>query len=153
MATSLALVVEPDASLRHLMRDAVRRAGLDVIECSNPLQLKVEVRAPKVIEAAELFCVVSVDIARHCGPELTDLFRARVRHGRPEVRMGYTCEFCAPQPPLSFSHCELVAMLEKPFALEELEELARGRRVAERGSVLDSFAAGNVCLPCGISRP
>lgn len=135
MSSAPALVVERDAALRRLMRDAVQRAGYRVIECSNPLQLKVELRSPDVTDGHSALLVLSTDIAKQCTEELSMLLRARARAGMPKLEFAFTCEFGAPQLPPSLGAYDLVGMLEKPFSLDELEHIAQ--RCRSRGAWTD----------------
>ncbi len=138
MSAVLALLAERDAALRDLMRQAVRRAGYDVLECSNPLQLKVELRSSSVVEARGLLVILSTDLASQCAGELTTLLRARSHAGLAAVHAAFTCEFGAPQQPPAVGGYELVGVLEKPFELGELERIARGCHALSRPTGAES---------------
>jgi DNA-binding NtrC family response regulator len=125
MAKATALVVERDPALRRLMRNAVHQAGYDIVECSNSLQLKVELRTANVVEASAVLLVVSKDVAKQCTEELVTLFRNRAKAGRSTVEVAFTSEFGAPEPAPSMGPYALVGLLEKPFSLDELERIAR----------------------------
>jgi DNA-binding NtrC family response regulator len=138
MAKATALVVERDPALRRLMRNAVHQAGYEIAECSNSLQLKVELRTPNIVEASALLLVVSKDIARQCTEELVGLFRDRAKAGHSTVDVAFTSEFGAPEPAPAIGPYTLVGVLEKPFSLDELERIARqclGRDSARRAPV------------------
>ncbi len=129
MSVALALIVERDAALRQLMSSSVARAGYDILECSNPLQLKVEAHSLPVVEVPKLLVVLSADVARECARELTALLRARASAGMPAFHAVFTCEFGAVQPLPVLGTYALMGVLEKPFELDELERIARGCRL------------------------
>jgi DNA-binding NtrC family response regulator len=125
---ALALVVERDPSLCRLMRNTVARADYDVIQCSNPPQLKLELAAAAVVEAPALLMVVSLEIARECSAEISALLRSRTREHRPAVDMAFTVEFGAHRQLPALGTYALAGVLEKPFQLDELQIIARRSR-------------------------
>jgi hypothetical protein len=133
MRSSLVVLGEPDPALRHLMVGILRGVGHDVRECSNPLQLQVELNLEGAIAADRLLLVVSRGLAEHCLRDLVIAVRRRSTAGRERARVLYTCEMGHLNQPLpDIGHVHDLGVLEKPFDIDELERVAQRDLDSER---------------------
>lgn len=128
MPLSLALLAEPNASLRRLIGTALRHVGYEVSEAANELQLKLKLFSSTILIAEDALLVLDRDIARHCVSELGALFRVRARVPSPAARFILMCEpgQGGALQATGLDRRQLAGVLQKPFDLHELERLARG---------------------------
>ncbi len=139
MRSSLVVLGESDTALRQLMAGILRAIGHDVRECSNALQLQVELNLEGAIASDRLLIVVNRAMADQCLRDLATAVRHRSVAGRERTRVLYTCEMGhlnVPLPEIGFVHD--LGVLEKPFDIDVLE------RVAQRD--LDTDAAPEVAV-------
>lgn len=133
MRSSLVVLGETDPALRQLMVGILRGVGHDVRECSNPLQLQVELNLEGAIAADRLLLVVSRGLAEDCLRDLVIAVRRRSTAGRERARVLYTCEMGHLSQPLpDIGHVQDLGVLEKPFDIEELERFAQRDLDGER---------------------
>jgi hypothetical protein len=126
MRSSLVVLGESDPALRHLMSGILRGVGHDVRECSNPLQLQVELNLEGAIAAERLLLVVNRTMADHCLRDLVIAVRRRSTAGREQARVLYTCEMGHLNQPLpNIGQVHDLGVLEKPFDIDELERVAQ----------------------------
>jgi hypothetical protein len=137
MRSSLVVLGEPDAALRHLMVEILRGVGHDVRECSNVLQLQVELNLEGAVAADRLLIVVSSTMADQCIRDLAHAVRRRSLAGREQARVLYTCEMGQLNQPLpEIGFIRALGVLEKPFDIDVLERFAQRDSDAEhRGEV------------------
>lgn len=127
MRSSLVVLGEPDAALRHLMVGILRGVGHDVRECSNVLQLQVELNLEGAAAADRLLIVVNRTMADQCVRDLVTAVRRRSLAGREQARVLYTCEMGHLNQPLpEIGFVQDLGVLEKPFDIDVLERFAQG---------------------------
>jgi hypothetical protein len=135
MRSSLVVLGESDPALRQLMSGILRGVGHDVRECSNPLQLQVELNLEGAVGAEHLLLVVNRTMAEHCLRDLVIAVRRRSTAGRERARVLYTCEMGHLNQPLpDIGHVHELGVLEKPFDIDELERVARRDLDTDRGT-------------------
>jgi hypothetical protein len=132
MRSSLVVLGESDPALRQLMAGILRGVGHDVRECSNALQLQVELNLEGAVASDRLLIVVNRTMADQCVRDLASAIRHRSGAGRERARVLYTCEMGhlnVPLPEIGFVHD--LGVLEKPFDIDVLERVAQRDLVAE----------------------
>jgi len=127
VSSVLALLAERDAALRHLMALALRSAGCDVRQCSNVLQLRAELYSSPIHSWERVVLVLNIEIATQCTSELVAMERIRAAARLRRADHVFVCEFGGLK---RFT----APGLEKPFDLDELEQIARACSQSSRSA-------------------
>lgn len=127
MSQQAALVGERAPEMCRLISSSLRGVGYSVEEAATPQQLVARVCEPGLLTAQTALVVVS---ARWCQEFAESLSAAAAQRSQlllPELKLVLVHEWgtlgLLSQP--SLPHCALMAALEKPFELRDLEELAK----------------------------
>jgi DNA-binding NtrC family response regulator len=124
---SLALIAEPDRALRFTLIGALRRAGYEVRDAANTLQLKLALFSNTLLLADDALLVLDRDLASQCLEDLVVLQRLRSRVSSPAAR------FVLLRDARDMRHLDvarldrrqIAGVLAKPVDLTELESLVR----------------------------
>jgi DNA-binding response OmpR family regulator len=126
----VALLVETDPVLGGLMVAALDRAGFDVHVCEKSSWVRLALRSVEQVPNDELLLVLSEHVARSQGTALSSALRARYSAQATPLRTVFTLDVATPHPVPKLREIDVVATLEKPFELSELERLANRIRLS-----------------------
>jgi hypothetical protein len=127
MSEAVCLIGDDSEPLRSLMRAALVDAGYQVLQAESSAALAMQVHEPALVSAAAMLLVLGGKWASQCALPISV---AATR--RQQSNMAPTCVVLLYElgtlgvlesPELQ--HCRTVAMLEKPFELDVLKEVAR----------------------------
>lgn len=120
----LALLVETDHALSHLMQDALARAGFEVRACEKASWVRPALLSFNEVSNDDLLFVLSEHVARVQRAPLLAALKARFRSQETPLRTVFTADFASPEPLPNLHELDVAAVLQKPFAPEELERVA-----------------------------
>jgi hypothetical protein len=130
MAEAVCLVGDVYGPLRRLMRDALVDAGYEVLEADSSTALATQAHEPAVVLAPTLLIVLSGKWATQCAVPLSVAATMRHQLSLAPVCVALLYELgtlgVVESPELH--HCRTLAMLEKPFEMDLLREIARAAR-------------------------
>lgn len=125
MRRSLAFVTEKDAALRRLLIRVLEGAAFDVLECTSDAQLQHQLRRSSLAVGQRTLLVMNADSAAPSLAQLGEATRLRLGGEPSEWCVILTFEFGAIEQLPTPSGCRMVALLEKPFDLDQFEQLAK----------------------------
>jgi hypothetical protein len=126
MSEAACLLGDDSEPLRGLMRDALIAAGYDVVQAQSGTLLATQVHEPALISAPAMLLVLDAKWASQCAVPIS--VAATMRH---QLNLAPACVVLlyelgtlgvVESPDLH--HCRTVAMLEKPFEIDVLREIA-----------------------------
>jgi DNA-binding NtrC family response regulator len=125
---TLAFVAERDAALRRLLTRILQNVAFDVCECASEAQLQEQLRDKTLAWDQRTLLVVSAALAGPSLARLGDATRVRGGDNPPDVCVILTFEFGAIEQLPTPEGCRMIALLEKPFDLDQFERLASACR-------------------------
>ena len=125
MSDAIALIAEPDQALRHSMKQVLLRAGYEVFEIANALQLDVCLRAIPLLVAPSALLVLGAKLADHLTPAISGVAGQRARLGLADLQLVLTYQHGSlpGEPPLARDACRIAGLLEAPFDFGELHAI------------------------------
>lgn len=127
MSEAIALVADATPAMRDLLCDTLREIGYRSLHADTLRELAERVGSPELLLAPATLLVVGSSWAAQCAVPISAAASARDQAGRARLKVVVLCEWgtrrIIDHPELT--HSELLAVLEKPFDMLELAELAR----------------------------
>jgi hypothetical protein len=127
MAHTLCLIADPSPAMSGLMRDVLVDAGYEALIAENALHLADQVHLEKLLSADVMLLVIGAKWASQCAMSISVAATQRHQLGLPPASVVLVYEWGTlgvldlPQ----LHHCDTVAVLEKPFEMDALKEVAR----------------------------
>lgn len=127
MSDAVCLLGDDSGPLRGLMRDALVDAGYEVLQAESSTVLATQVHEPDVVSAPTMLLVLGGKWAAQCAVPIS--VAATMRHQSNLAPMCVVLLYelgtlgVVERPALH--HCRTLAMLEKPFEMDALAEIAR----------------------------
>ncbi len=126
----LALLVETDPALSHLMQNTLERAGFEVRVCEKASWVGPALLTFNQISNHHLLLVLSEYVARVQRGPLISAIKTRFRSHETPLRTVLTADVASTEPLPELHELDVAAILEKPFSLEELERVAERIRLS-----------------------
>jgi hypothetical protein len=109
------------------MSDTLRSVGYDVTEAGNAAELAERVHHAALLSAPISLLVIGAKLSTQCAVPISVAASQRWHLQLSPLKVAVLFEWgtlgTVERPQLH--HCEMLAMLEKPFHMSELEELAK----------------------------
>jgi CheY-like chemotaxis protein len=127
MSESEALVADVTPAMRGLLRDTLRDVGYHVSEAGSATEVSEQVHQAALASASVALLVIGAKLVVQAAVPISVAASQRWQLGLAPLKVAVLFEWGTlgtlevPRP----NHCDLVAMLEKPFHMNELEQIAR----------------------------
>lgn len=127
MSEAVCLLGDDSEPLRGLMREALVAGGYDVVQAESSAGLATQVHEPALVSAPAMLLVLGGKWACQCAVPISVAATTR-----QQLNLAPTCVVLlyesgtlgvVESPDLH--HCRTLAMLEKPFEMRVLSEIAR----------------------------
>jgi hypothetical protein len=127
MSQAVCLLGADSEPLRGLMRDALIAAGYDVVQAQSSTLLATQVHEPALISAPAMLLVLGGTWASQCAVPISvaATMRQQMNLAPACVVLLYELGTLGVVESPDLHHCRTVAMLEKPFEIDVLREIAR----------------------------
>lgn len=122
MPSGLAIIAEHDRGMRRLLKAVLERVDYRVLECASELDFAAQFDRSRLDDAQPLLLVLNVELTASFLSQVDQVARGRLHS--PGMRVILICEFGAADRAPAIDAGHWVALLEKPFDLDEFEILA-----------------------------
>jgi CheY-like chemotaxis protein len=113
--------------MRALLSDTLRGVGYDVTEAGSAAEVAERVHQTALVSAPAALLVIGAKLSTQCAVPISvaasQRWHLQLRPLKVAVLFEWGTLGTVERPQLH--HCEMVAMLEKPFLMSELEQLAK----------------------------
>lgn len=127
MPEAVCLIGDDSGPLRSLMRGALVEAGYQVLQAESSAALATQVHEPALVSAPAMLLVLGGKWASQCAVPISVAATLRQQSNLAPtcVVLLYELGTLGLLESPELHHCRTVAMLEKPFELDVLKEVAR----------------------------
>lgn len=127
MSEAVCLLGDDSAPLRGPMRDALIAAGYDVLQADSSTLLAAQVHEPALVSAPAMLLVLGGKWASQCAVPISvaATMRQQLNLAPAGVVLLYELGTLGVVESPDLHHCRTLAMLEKPFEMDVLREIAR----------------------------
>lgn len=127
MSEREALIADSTSAMRELICDTLKTVGYHVTGAETAQELAGKVHEQKLLVARTALVVVGAKWTEQCAVPISVAASQRWRLQLPPLKVVVVHEWgtlsTVSHPHLK--HCEVIAVLEKPFDLNDLEAIAR----------------------------
>jgi len=127
MSEAVCLIGDDSGALRGLMRDTLAGAGFQVMQAESSAAFATQVHEPSLMSAPAMLLVLGGAWATQCAVPIAVVATMRLQSNLPPTCVVLLYELgtlgLVESPDLH--HCRTVAMLEKPFGMDVLHEIAQ----------------------------
>lgn len=124
---AVCVIGDDSGPLRHLMQDALSDAGYQVVQAESSTALAALVHERSLTSAAEMLLVLGARWAAQCAIPISvaATLRQQLKLSPACVVLLYELGTLGVLESPELHHCRMVALLEKPFEMDVLKEVAR----------------------------
>lgn len=127
MSEAVCLLGDDSEPLRGPMRDALIAEGYDVLQADSSTLLAAQVHEPALVSAPAMLLVLGGKWASQCAVPISvaATMRQQLNLAPAGVVLLYELGTLGVVESPDLHHCRTLAMLEKPFEMDVLREIAR----------------------------
>lgn len=133
MSEAICLIGDESGPLCSLMREALATAGFEVMQAESSAAFATRVHEPSLMSAGAMLLVLGGRWATQCAVPISVAATMRQQSNLPPtcVVLLYELGTLGLLESPDLHHCRTVAMLEKPFGMDVLREVAQAAAVAQ----------------------
>lgn len=127
MSDAICLIGDDSGPLCRLMREALTNEGFQVLQAESSVAFATQVHEPSLMSAAAVLLVLGGKWATQCAVSISVAATMRQQSNLPPtcVVLLYELGTLGVIESPDLHHCRTIAMLEKPFGMDVLREVAQ----------------------------